>query len=373
MMIIMYAMGIVVAALFGLYIYRRSGKQMRFYGKDPLSKKARIGRLIFAAAVCLPCIKLFSAWPLITLVVIVVFALTDLAAFICRHVFKEHKDASPYKAMRWLYRSGLIAVIVMAIYFGYGIYNMGRIVPAHYEITASDHISQDYKVVVISDTHYGTIQDESMFLKEVKKINKIKPDVVLLNGDITEEGTTYANMKKFYKAAGGIKAKYGTYYIYGNHDKQHYTDNKSYSISELEKTITSNGIKIMEDRSVKIGKDMLLIGRKDYSEPDGRNGIKTLIKEAPMKDPAFILVADHQPRQMDASAKAGVDLQVSGHTHGGHVFPLGTLFDIVGYENYGEYTHGKMKLIVTSGFAGWGYPFRTQRHCEYAVIDIKNK
>lgn len=373
MMTIMYGMGILVAALFGQYIYRRSGKQLRFYGADPLTKKARIGRLIFTLAVCLPCIKLFSAWPLVTLVVIVVFSLSDLGAFICRNAFKGHKDAGAYKGLRWLYRNGILTVIVMAVYFGYGFYNMGRIVPAYYTVTANDNISQDYKVVLIADTHYGTIQGEELFQQEIKKINQLKPDLVVLDGDITEEGTTNASMKRIYKAAGRIKAKYGTYFVYGNHDKQYYTDNKTYSISELEKTIRSNGIKILEDRSVKIGKDMLLIGRTDYSEPSGRKSIKTLIKEAPVKDPAFTLVADHQPRQMDANAKAGVDLQISGHTHGGHVFPLGTLFDIVGYENYGEYTHGKMKLIVTSGFAGWGYPFRTQHHCEYAVIDIKNK
>ena len=373
MAIAIYVVGIVYAVGMGVYFYRRLGKQLMFFGVDPKTKKARIGRAIFAAAVCAPGVILFSAWPLVMLVIAVLFLFTDICAFAARHLFKGKRDSKVYRALAWMYHYMIFALLGIGIYFGYGIYNMNRIVPAHYDIAANERISRDYRVVVIADTHYGTVQDESLFKNEESRINKLKPDIVILDGDITEEGTSRKEMNRVYETAAGFKARYGTYYIFGNHDKQHYTQNKTYTVPMLKETIRKNGIKVLEDKSVKIGKDMLLIGRADYSEPEGRKNIQDLIDESHFSKAPFKLVADHQPRNMDENARAGVDLQVSGHTHGGHVFPLGTLFDIVGYENYGEYIHGDMKLIVTSGFTGWGYPFRTQRHCEYAVIDIKNK
>ena len=66
----------------------------------------------------------------------------------------------------------------------------------------------------------------------------------------------------------------------------------------------------------------------------------------------------------------GVDLDVSGHTHAGQIWPVGWLSELTGVLNYGEYQSGDCKVIVSSGFTGWGYPLRTEGHCEYVIIHL---
>lgn len=66
----------------------------------------------------------------------------------------------------------------------------------------------------------------------------------------------------------------------------------------------------------------------------------------------------------------GVDLEVSGHTHAGQIWPVGWLSELTGVLNYGEYQSRECKVIVSSGFTGWGYPLRTEGHCEYVIIHL---
>ena len=86
---------------------------------------------------------------------------------------------------------------------------------------------------------------------------------------------------------------------------------------------------------------------------------------------AYVVLLDHQPVQSEENARQGVDLQLSGHTHAGQLIPIGYINALTGALNYGEYERGGCKVIVSSGMAGWGFPFRTQEKCEYVVIHLK--
>ena len=82
-------------------------------------------------------------------------------------------------------------------------------------------------------------------------------------------------------------------------------------------------------------------------------------------------MVDHQPRDAVWNASQGADLQLFGHTHAGQVWPLGLLLTHLGQPmNYGWFSFGDKGAVVSSGFAGWGFPFRTQEHSEYVVIQI---
>ena len=372
-MIILYTMIIAVLALLAFYYYRRLKKQLGFFGFDPSERKTKIVSLIITAGVIIPCVRMFTPWPFIVLAIAIVFALTDVCAFIVRKIFKSAKDGSLYKALAKMYRYGIVALVILAIYFGYGVYNMNRIVPATYELEGTVALKSNLKVVLIADTHYGTIQDKDLLTREIKNINKLNPDIVILAGDITEENTSNKDMKRVFKELGGLKTKHGIYYVYGNHDKQNYTDNRTYSIEEYEQTIKSNGITLLEDQVVQPREDVLLAGRADMSEPS-RKHISQLLDESQKKD-KYMIIADHQPSKdsVQSEGTGGASLQVSGHTHGGQEFPIGTIMQLLGRWNYGLYTFDDLNVVVTSGFTGWGYPFRTQRHCEYALINIAKR
>lgn len=79
---------------------------------------------------------------------------------------------------------------------------------------------------------------------------------------------------------------------------------------------------------------------------------------------------DHQPVEAEEDNAQGIDLALSGHTHAGQIWPVGHLSELGGVLNYGEYQEGDCKVIVSSGFTGWGYSVRTEGHCEYVVVNV---
>ena len=84
-------------------------------------------------------------------------------------------------------------------------------------------------------------------------------------------------------------------------------------------------------------------------------------------------MADHQPIEAKENSGQGVDLLLSGHTHGGQIWPTGILSELMGTLNYGAYKQDGCTVIVSSGTAGWAYSIRTGAHCEYVVVDLKSK
>ncbi len=267
---------------------------------------------------------------------------------------------------------GLVAVLPLVLTLGlltYGSINMGQVQETRYTVVTHKPIRQQgYRIAFLSDLHYGTIQDPALVQQGVEKINALQPDVVILGGDILDEGTSKAEMLEVFQVLGQLDAP--TYYIYGNHDRQLYSGGKIYSQAELTAAIESNGIRILEDSTAMIGEDLLLIGRADPSVGTDfqRKDIRQLVENAPQE--LFLVTADHQPLEAKENDAAGVDLTLSGHTHAGQIFPGGLLLDLIGNMSYGRYETGNCTSIVSSGFAGWGFPFRTQAHCEYVIVDI---
>lgn len=85
----------------------------------------------------------------------------------------------------------------------------------------------------------------------------------------------------------------------------------------------------------------------------------------------FLLMSDHQPVECEENAALGFDMSISGHTHGGQMWPVPLLYNAMGILNYGEYHFDQMTHITSSGFTGWGWPVRNAYYCEYVVVDIQ--
>ena len=116
--------------------------------------------------------------------------------------------------------------------------------------------------------------------------------------------------------------------------------------------------------------DIVLIGRDDRSHQ--RLPLETIIED--ISHDKFSLLMDHQPVDLEKNNQLGIDLQVSGHTHGGQIFPVGILSQWLrfGEMNYGYRQLSSMQVIVSSGIAGWGYPLRTGSQSEYVMIHIQS-
>lgn len=348
-------------------MYWLTGRLLSFCGIDRKHARLRLLRAGFSVLFIVLCRRWRMAG-LIGVYLMGAYVLFDLAAFIIRRsvsvMYRMDRRTADSRIC-----SGIVPALAAGILLAYGYFNMLHIVPAEYTVT-SDKLQSDYTVVLLTDTHYDTIQSPELLEKMAGEINSLHPDLIVLGGDMVEEGTSKKSMEEAFRLFGSLESRYGIFYIYGNHDRQLYTASPAYTQTELAETIESNGITILDDKWISIGGDLVLAGRQDASYPSGRISLTTLLQDADRQ--RFILTVDHQPVETEENAALGVDLELCGHTHAGQIFPVGYINMLMGTLNYGEYDMDGSKVIVSSGVTGWGFPVRTQGRCEYVVVHLKS-
>lgn len=271
---------------------------------------------------------------------------------------------------RWsvLYRSGAVSILMLGLILLYGYYNMHQIRETDYVVRTEKKLSKELKIAQISDLHTGTTMDAEKLQEYCDAIQAAGPDVLTLTGDIFDERTTREEMKEAAAVLAGVETTYGVYYVFGNHDYNYYTEPPHYTYEELKNTLTNFGIHVLEDESIAVTEELTIAGRSDYYM--NRADIGQVLEGTNQE--SFILVLDHQPRDFEANAEAGVDLQLSGHTHGGQMWPTGQIGELSGAVelNYGLKKIDSFHAIVSSGIAGWGYAVRTGKHSEYVVVTV---
>lgn len=348
--------------------YWLTGRVLALYRVPRRQRNIRILRLI--AAVVL--VGLSVKWYTILLALIhlmAVMSVVDGVAALIRRMGASKAGQPGWNRASRIYRTGMIQLLTVCLILGYGYYNLGHPVKTDYTVT-SDKLSRNYELIFLADTHYGTIQNPGVLRRMVDKVNSLQPDFVVLGGDIVEEGTSKKDMQEAFQVLGSLKSRYGSYYVYGNHDRQPYTDSPVYTEEELTRAVEKNGITVLKDQYKVLNQDLILAGREDAA----RNNCRRLTSRELLKGAdrsKFLIMADHQPVEAEENIAQGADLQVSGHTHAGQIFPAGWLLRWSGTLVYGLYQMDGCKVIVSSGAAGWGFPIRTQKRSEYVVIHLK--
>lgn len=357
----------IIMMLLSLYVFFVLRRVAGFWGINVKRKTTSVILAVLSLLICVSGINPFRTSALIVLHIIGIFAVLELLNLL---VFIA-KKIKPFEGKAWnvIYKSGITPIVITAMLMVYGYINMHNIIQTDYTVYTEKNISQDYKVLMLSDSHYGTTTDADD-LREIKsRAEKQDIDMVVLVGDIVDESTSNAGMHESFEILGNIKSKYGTYYVFGNHDKAKYTNDPNFTQSELRQVIESNGITILEDESVQVTQDLVLAGRQDLS--DGRAPIDETLNGVDRDD--FIIMLDHQPKDYAEEKQCKTDLVLSGHTHAGQIWPAKYLIDLFNMAelSYGIETNEDFTAVVTSGVSGWGYPIRTQEHSEFVIIDIK--
>ena len=264
---------------------------------------------------------------------------------------------------------GFTAIIVTIIYLSIGAYLDYHVFETKYQIYTEKKLGQDnFRIIQISDSHVGTTFDGNGFYKHIENISHIDSDIVVITGDFVDDDTTRDNMIRSCEALSLLKPKYGIYFIYGNHDKG-YFDYRNFKDQDLRKELNKYNVHILEDEVVNINDNILLIGRKDRSDKS-RKSIQDLIKD--IDSDKYLIDLNHQPNDFKNEMN-NVDLVLSGHTHGGQLFPLGYFGLLTGSndEFYGLHQRGTTNFIVNSGISDWAVDFKTGTKSEYVIIDIK--
>ncbi|MCR4638324.1 MAG: metallophosphoesterase [Ruminococcus sp.] len=265
--------------------------------------------------------------------------------------------------------AGWLSLVSSAVYLAIGYYLCFHVWQTDYTLSTDKNIPH-LRIALIADSHMGTTFDGEGFAKQLDRIMEQKPDMLLIAGDFVDDSTNREDMLTACSALGKLKLDRGAFYCYGNHDKSYYgSEHRGFSAEDLAAELEKNGVRVLED-SVYSDGNITLIGRRDNGEGK-RKEISELMKAVPAE--SYTIVLDHQPTDYDNEAAANADLVVSGHTHGGQLFPVtyvGEWFSI----NDATYGHERRKntdFIVTSGISDWEILFKTGTKSEYVIIDIE--
>ncbi len=361
----------------GFYLYFFIKRILKVLNIDADNKKAKIIIIIASAMLSALALNITSFYTILLLHVIALALLCQLANFIVKKIAKEKYEGG-FICWKKIYGIGIIPVLLSAIILVFGYINLHNVQMTHYTINTNKDIrNQGYRVALIADVHFGVSLDYEQMVEKCDEIGEQGLDLVVLCGDIVDNSATKEQMQQAFKALGSIKSEYGVYYVHGNHDRPMSLVKSEFTEDELISAIEQNGITILQDESILINNELYLIGREDRSmqSHDGnRLSIEDLTKD--LDKSKYLLTLDHQPNEYKENSSAGTDLLLSGHTHGGQLFPINILQMIIPFNDgiYGEYSLDEnSSAIVTSGFAGWAYPVKTAAPAEYVIIDIKNQ
>lgn len=265
----------------------------------------------------------------------------------------------------------------------YGIFNARNIKVNEYSVTVNKSCGSDkhLKAVLVADLHMGYAIGVDHITNMVKKINQQNADIVIIAGDIFDNSYDGMDDPEGIKAQlKSIKSKYGVYAVYGNHDIDEkilmgFTfdwGGKQLNSEKMTNFIKECDIKLINDESVLINDEFYLVGRRDTDKPGTEDGtraeISELTKDLDKTKPIFVL--SHEPDELQKTADAGADIDFSGHTHDGQLFPGNLTIGLFWENPCGMIKKDNMYSIVTSGVGVYGTFMRVGTDAEICSVDI---
>jgi hypothetical protein len=218
-------------------------------------------------------------------------------------------------------------------------------------------------IAVASDIHLGNIIRKGQLRKYVELLNRQNADVILLAGDLVDHSMRPVEVQKMDEELRSLKARHGVYAVFGNHE---YYGNVASAIDFYARS----GIILLRDSAATIDNRFVVAGREDISQRH-RKPLDAILVGTDRHLPLILL--DHNPYRLDDARKNNVDLQVSGHTHNGQIFPLNYLVKKLFPVAYGYKKVGDTHFYVTSGLGLWAAPIRIGTHSEIVRITLQSE
>jgi predicted MPP superfamily phosphohydrolase len=262
---------------------------------------------------------------------------------------------------------GFASIALVTIIIIYGYFNAKNTVIKTINLKFSKHSNQfkHLNIVVASDIHLGTIIGKSRLENLVNKINSLDPDIVLFAGDVVDEDVRPVIDRDLGKLLLKIQSKYGVFAITGNHE---YIG----GVEEACKYLSAHNVQMIRDTVFKVG-DVYVAGRedKDITRFTGktRKTVSELLKDVDKTKP--IILMDHQPFDLTSVLTENVDLQISGHTHSGQLFPFNLITRKIFELDSGLLQKGRTNFYVSCGFGTWGPPIRIGSQSEIVNFKIE--
>ena len=260
----------------------------------------------------------------------------------------------------FLYHNGYVSLGLFLLIFGlflYGNLHYYNKVRVPLQLKSLKPLPREYKLVMLSDLHLGYHNPRRELARWVDLVNAEHPDFILIAGDIIDGSMRplieERMSEEFHRLNAPIYACLGNHEFYAGHpeSKQFYQD---------------AGIHLLIDETAVIDSCIVIVGRDDRSNMH-RKPIKDLMDNKNL----YSIVLDHQPYNLDRAEAAGVDFQLSGHTHRGQVWPISWITDRIYECSWGSHQRGNTRFYISSGIGIWGGKFRIGTQSEYVVATLR--
>jgi len=286
---------------------------------------------------------------LVLLYLVILFLVLDLGRLV-------HLVPKSLLYHNW-YASIGIFVLLLGVFL-YGNLHYYNKVRVSLELKSSKPLPKDYKVVMASDLHLGYHNPRKELARWVDMINAEKPDFILIAGDIIDGSMRplleERMAEEFHRLQAPVYACLGNHEFYAGHP-------------EAKQFLKDAGIHLLIDDYAVIDSSIVIIGRDDRTNMR-RKPIKDLMADAQSR---YTIVLDHQPYHLDRAEAAGVDFQLSGHTHRGQVWPISWITDHIYECSWGSHQRGNTQFYISSGIGIWGGKYRIGTQSEYIVATLR--
>ncbi|MET9847023.1 metallophosphoesterase [Streptomyces ossamyceticus] len=281
----------------------------------------------------------------------------------------EPAGASPSGVSRRLFVSRVVGGAVAATAVGtvgygtYGVVRGPRVERVTVPLAKLPRAAHGFRIAVVSDIHLGPMLGRGFAQKVVDTINATQPDLIAVVGDLVD-----GSVKDLGPAAAplaGLEARHGTYFVTGNHEYFSGAEQWVEEVRRLGMTPLENDRRELPYLDLAGVND--IAGEDDGQGPDFARALGDRDTSR-----AVVLLA-HQPVQIHDAVDHGVDLQLSGHTHGGQLWPMNYVAEAANPTLAGLERYGDTQLYVSRGAGAWGPPVRVGAPSDITVVELASK
>jgi uncharacterized protein len=363
-----------------IYIFVRLSHYLNLSGTTQRS----IGLIIFVLAIAtltaLPAMRYLSreaaepvlaftfTWMGIAFLLMVVLLVTDLL-WLLYNLSPAELPHDPERRIFIHSVFGYAALGAAGLLSGYSVWGALRPVavkPLSITLNRLPKALDGLRIVQITDLHIGAMINRRWLQGIVDKVNALKPDLIAITGDLIDG--TVQDLKDQVEPIAGLKARLGVYYITGNHEYY-------FGVEDWCAHVASLGLRVLRNERVTItgpkGETFDLAGVDDWAAnrfPGEAANLSKALKGRDPKKPLILLA--HQPAAIDEASQHGVDLQLSGHTHGGQIWPFSYLVYLQQPYIKGLHNHRDTQIYVSEGTGFWGPPMRLGTSAEITHITL---
>ncbi len=314
-----------------------------------------------------PLLWIGSFWFAFLLYFVLILFLIDLTRLIDNFIpFLPVSLSEPTSLMKLYLGTGVTVLVLLITAAGFISRTNFKVKTLELTLQKKNSTLTELNIVMFSDLHLSPINDEAFLNKIVRKVNSLNPEIILLPGDIVDDKAGILKRNGIGPGLQNLKSKYSVFSCTGNHE----------FINGIEGSVNfakEFGIIVIRDEFIKIENLFYVIGREDVSKGnftnEKRKQLKDIVSEINSSLPLILL--DHTPVRLYEAVENGIDLQLSGHTHNGQMFPLNFITNLIYKVSWGYLKKGNTQFYVSSGVGSWGPPVKLASDAEIVNLKIK--